>query len=350
MSIHSKFKNFKRWYRLIYKHKDKIDLGREIKLPWKTKLKYNMLGFTDQDYVTFDLANNDYHQYISYWERWGLESINGRFGYIIGEKLVFERFFGNIVHVPHIFCWVHDNSFIDPNTGEMVDVISELNKEGRIIAKPTRSKGGGSGIHSASYIDGKYFFDDISIEVGELKTKLISLKDYIFVQFIHQAKYSSSIFSDTANSIRVATGRWKDGHVSLLYAFHRFGGKKTGAVDNINSGGVFAYIDEKGVLSSGRHITNMSDKLVRHPDTDAQIEGVIIPHWEELVEQLLLAHKHVPYYQFLAWDVVIDENGIPFILEINKGSDLEIQSIKPMRNETMGRFMREYSLLSPRID
>ena len=37
------------------------------------------------------------------------------------------------------------------------------------------------------------------------------------------------------------------------------------------------------------------------------------------------------------------------ILEVNKGSDLEFQAVKPLRNERMGDFMKAYEMLSKRI-
>lgn len=350
MSIHNKYKNFQRWYREVFRHKDKIEIGQTISLPIKTKLKYNWLGFTDRDFVAFDLDNNDYHQYISYWERLGLESINGRFGYLVGEKVLFERFFGGLIHVPHIFCWIKNNAFIDPNTGSSVDVLHVLRKQGRVIAKPTRSNGGGAGIHSIAYQAPVFIFDNEMIGEKELQSKLLSLEDYIIVQFVNQAEYSANIFPHTANSIRIATGRWKDGHVSVLFAFHRFGSRTTGAVDNMSSGGIFAFVDENGILSKGKHYSDLKEELSVHPDTEAQIEGVAIPGWDSVTALFVNAHKCLPYYTFLAWDVVIDKNNTAYALEVNKGSDLEFQAVKPMRPEAMGKFMKEYGLLSSRID
>ena len=350
MSIRSKYKQFKKLYLQIFRHKDKIDIGQDIKLPLRTKLKYNWLGFTDRDYVAFDLENNDYHQYISYWERLGLESINGRFGSIVGEKVLFERLFGSVVHVPHVYCWIKKKTCIDPNTGKIVDVLQVIREQGQVIVKPTRSNGGGAGIHLISFKEQEYCFDGVKFGEEKVKEKIESLEDYIIVQFIQQAKYSSEIFPHTANSIRIATGRWKDGHVSLLFAFHRFGSSTTGAVDNMSSGGIFAFVDENGILSKGKHYSDLKEELDVHPDTGAQIEGTAIPDWNSLKTLFINAHQRLPYFTFLAWDVVIDKNNVAYALEVNKGSDLEFQAVKPMRHEIMGKFMKEYELLSPRVD
>ena len=74
----------------------------------------------------------------------------------------------------------------------------------------------------------------------------------------------------------------------------------------------------------------------------------MIPGWENLKEKLLRVHSLFPYYVFFAWDMVVDQNGEPRILEINRGSDLGIQMIRPLRNEKLGEFMKEYGLLDKR--
>ena len=108
-------------------------------------------------------------------------------------------------------------------------------------------------------------------------------------------------------------------------------------------------MNENGILSKGKRYLDFSEELVVHPDTGSQIEGVEIPNWNLLTEYLVSAHKRFPYYLFFAWDVVIDQNGTPHILEVNKGSDLEFQAVKPLRNERMGEFMKAYEMLSKRI-
>ena len=348
--LKSKYRTFKKWYKNIYKHQAKIDIGNEYKLPWKEKLHYNLLGFTDQEYYNFNLKHNDYHNYISYYERMGLDDANGRFAYIIGEKLIFERFFGQIVNVPHIFAWNRNGVYIDPNTSEIVDIIALLKNEKRLIVKPTRSNGGGYGVHAISYTDNSFLLDNNIISSEALIDYLLKLRNCIVVQFIQQAEYSSKIYSNSTNSIRIATGRMKNGEIEVLLSFHRFGSSTSGIVDNISSGGVFSLIDENGCLSGGRSYVDINKVLDRHPDTGAIITETIIPGWKKLCTRLIEAHKKVPYYSFLAWDVVLDQNNNPYILEINRGSDLGIQCIKPLRNEKLGFFMRENGMLSSRVD
>lgn len=111
-------------------------------------------------------------------------------------------------------------------------------------------------------------------------------------------------------------------------------------------GGVFALVDENtGRIGSAKGILHPKEILSVHPDTGAEIEGVCVPNFRNVIDELLKVHACFPYYDFFAWDVVLDEANKPVVLEINRGSDLDIQSIKPLRNEKLGKYMRSKNLL-----
>ena len=146
--LRSSFVNWKyrviREIKTIWLHKYKVELGIDTKLSLRERIKYNLLGFTTEDFYNFNLRKNDYHNYISYRERLRLEDINGRFAYVLGEKLLFERIFGHYISVPHIHCWIKQGKCVDLEAGAETDIVTLLNQHGVFIAKPTRSVGGGS--------------------------------------------------------------------------------------------------------------------------------------------------------------------------------------------------------------
>ncbi len=347
MWLLDQLRQVKRWCQYIYLHKDKVEIGRNIKIPFFTKLKYNLRGFTDEDYYNFDLKNNDYSNYISYWERLKLENINGRFASVLSEKVMFERIWGSYVRVPHVFCWIMNKKCIDLDKGNEVDLLEIIRSSGKIIAKPTRSVGGGTGIHLLEYNLGDFYLDGIQIDEEKLMKEIVSYDEYIFVQYIESAPYSLKIFPDATNTIRIVTTMNRENNeVEVLLAFHRFGTETSKPVDNISSGGMFALVNEDtGQLGKAKRKTEPHVEYENHPDTGATINGVMIPNWNLILSELKKAHHCFPYYNFLAWDVAINENEDAYILEINRGCDLTIQSIKPMRNEKLGRYMKENGLL-----
>lgn len=116
--ILKRIRQFRTWYRFIWKGEDHDNVYKTPHLNFYTRLKYALLGFSKVDYYFYDLKNNDYHNYISHWERLRLEDINGRFGPILGEKVLFERIFGQFVDVPQTICYVKNGELLslDKNT------------------------------------------------------------------------------------------------------------------------------------------------------------------------------------------------------------------------------------------
>ena len=333
----------------IWFHKYKIDLGEGKKWSIFEKIKYNCLGFTNEDYADFNLKNTDYHDYISFRERWRLEYLNGRFADILGEKLMFERIFGQFINVPHINCWVKNRKCVDLETGNEIGLLSILESKGILIAKPTRSVGGGSGIHKISIDEGKYCIDQRAVTAEILEDTVSRLEEYIVVDYVKQAAYSNDIYAETTNTIRIVTVRHKNGDYDVVLAFHRFGTDFSRPVDNICSGGIFALVDlDEGKMSVAKRVTEPNKEYSNHPDSGSAIEGVEIPKWDQLKNKLVQIHKCFPYYTFLAWDVVLNQNEEPVILEINRGCDLNVQVIRPLRKEKIGTFMGEYGLLDNR--
>ena len=342
-------KTFRLWYKNIYHAHNKS--GLEVKLPFWTKIKYNLRGFTDLQYIHFNLAKNDYRNYISTWERLRLENVNGRFSFFLGEKVMFERIFGQIVNVPHIHCWVKCGKFINVDDNKFeISIIDEIKKEGEFIAKPTRSLGGGKKIHELSFKNNSFFIDGIELESDIFEKECRKMEEYIFTKKISSHKYSKDIYPYSSNTIRlISVMDNKKNEAEVLLAFHRFGTKKSKFVDNISSGGIFSVVDiETGKLGFAKSLFDLNDLekvYINHPDTGACIENVIIPNWQDLICYIKQAHMCFPYYQFFAWDITLDENGKPWVLEINRGSDLSIQVLKPLRHSKLGAWMYEKSLL-----
>ena len=342
-------KKFRLWYKYIYHVNSKYEI--EVKLPFFTKLKYNFLGFNDLQYILFNLKKNDYKEYISTWERLRLEDVNGRFAFFLGEKVMFERMFGKYVNVPHIHCWVKCGKFInlDDNEAE-ISIVKEIQNEGAFIAKPTRSLGGGKKIHELSYAGQSYFIDGNELLEDVFVKECSKLEEYIFTKKLSSHEYSKKIYPYSSNTIRVITTMDNQtNEVDVLLAFHRFGTNRSKFVDNISSGGVFAIVDiETGKIGAAKSIFDLDDlskTYITHPDTGAPIKDVIIPKWQELLANLKYAHQCFAYYQFFAWDITLDEDGKIWVLEINRGCDLNVQVLSPMRYSKLGEWMTKRGLL-----
>ncbi len=151
---------------------------------------------------------------------------------------------------------------------------------------------------------------------------------------VHQHSYSASIFPGSANTIRVLTAfDYERDDVFVAAAAHRFGSVRGGIVDNWSAGGLGAGIDmETGRLGSGIRMARFDRARTRwshHPDTGAQIEGVAIPRFSELCEDLLRIARRFPR-RYVGWDIIMTQDSWVF-LEANRLPDVSIfQTYRPL--------------------
>ena len=105
----------KHFFELIYRPvKRIIEYGFRRKyhyqIPFLTKIKYAILGFTSDQYVYYDFANNSYKEYLSEYERMKTFRINGNFGTILNNKLIFEEIAGKYTRVPVNYAYIKDGN------------------------------------------------------------------------------------------------------------------------------------------------------------------------------------------------------------------------------------------------
>lgn len=344
-----KIRQFRGWYRFIWKSEDHDNIYATPHLNPLTRLKYAMLGFSKTDYYFYDLKHNDYHNYISHRERLRLEDVNGRFGYILGEKVLFERIFGHIVNVPRTICFVKNGELYScgKNTiqqwGGVVDILVSGTS---LIAKPSRSLGGGHGVHVFCFDGQSFILDGKHLKEGALRAFVLTLEEYLISEFVKQNDFENSIYASTTNTLRVIT-IFEGSGAKVVFAGHRFGTHESIPVDNACNGGIFANIDlDTGVMTSCHCYNHPYDEYEVHPDSKARIKGVAVPGFLELAKSLQDAHNSFPYFKFFAWDVISGNDGKYYVCEINRGSGLCLwQMNDPMRNRAFGKWMRREGLL-----
>jgi alpha-L-glutamate ligase-like protein len=91
---------------------------------------------------------------------------------------------------------------------------------------------------------------------------------------------------------------------------------------NLHQGAIGVGLD----IGSGRAISAVQHEQIvtRHPDTGADLTGIAVPNWEDL---LLLAARcfEVTRLGYLGCDIVLDEHQGPLVLELNARPGLSIQ-------------------------
>ncbi|MGD1850396.1 MAG: sugar-transfer associated ATP-grasp domain-containing protein [Cyanophyceae cyanobacterium] len=153
-------------------------------------------------------------------------------------------------------------------------------------------------------------------------------------------------------SLRVVTYYLSDSFEPklLLTAFRMPVGDK--AVDNLHAGGIAAGVDQNGVLGAARTLDVGGGIHTHHPGTGAVLEGATLPHYEDLVNLALSAHKAFREFKSVGWDLVLSESG-PRILEGNLGwctSIVQMANDKPLGSTDYPRIFVDHlcSLSQPK--
>jgi hypothetical protein len=195
-------------------------------------------------------------------------------------------------------------------------------KENKFVLKP-RTGAMGEGILVIDIQDEKAFLNGVAADNNDSLFR--GLKDYILVPFVKGHEYSRKIFPKTLNTFRLLTCVLGES-IEIIGAIHRFGSSTTGNVDNFSQGGISARIDvNTGLIdnalvldSTGRN----KSKVQHHPETNQQIVGIKIPHWEMVIQKVTALHGSIKFIKYIGWDIAITPEDFK-IIEANHVSDVE---------------------------
>lgn len=175
-----------------------------------------------------------------------------------------------------------------------------------VVLKPTLGVGGGKDVQFVAPAD--------------LPRTLVPLfshrgvwQDWIIQRVFRQSEVVASINPDSVNTLRIMTYRTASGGVRHLSSVLRVG-RRGSRVDNQTSGGLTCGVDD-GVLRPVAHL--MYQPFEAHPDTGVPFAGFRVPGWHEAVRLCISSHGMMPQMDLMSWDVAIDPNEQPVLIEFN---------------------------------
>lgn len=193
--------------------------------------------------------------------------------------------------------------------GDIIEYDSALKKVGgfnkNMIIKPTVDSCGGKNVRVVpAEIDSK--------SLSELLRVYNS--DYIIQEKIQQSEEVSKLNTSSLNTIRVNT-LYLNNLISVTCMGIRVG--KTGSiVDNASSDGVMIGINDDGSLK--RYAYDL------HGNKYDSFNGVdfsklIIPNIDKIKALCVECHKRMTQSRMIAWDIALDFNNTPMVVEANVG-------------------------------
>lgn len=329
------------WTRIVF-------VKNKFNVSFFTKLRANIFGgYLGDQYILYDFKHNDKHEFLSEFDWYRSRYINEPFDFAFNNKVVCTELLKDHIRFAQNYYIINKGVLHDFENGpvEYEEVYERLVNEGSLFIKPF-AMGKGNGVHRFEWNGTEALIDDKPYDKDAFMAYLKKLDGYIICETIRQHSYSDQIYDKTTNTIRFITMRDIETHkMKVFFAVQRIGTSETIPVDNGSKGGLVAKIDlETGELSEARCLQKLGSWDV-HPDSGNPIKGVKIPNWSGIKEQMLDVCRHIPYMDFIAWDLLITEEGV-CVIEANTSSGVNIiQLWGGQKKGELGDFFRHYNVI-----
>ena len=234
------------------------------------------------------------------------------------NKALLSRTFPNIKQpetiIRRINGYYYDGDYNRINLNIAIEkCLQHLRENKSLILKPNES-GGGRGI--------KFIQAGTSLMLKRLFTNLGLT--FVVQDVLKQHSDMCKLNPNSVNTLRITSIIWEN-KVEIISAAVRIGtGEKH--VDNWNAGGIIVGIDPKGIL----YPFGLNKKCEKHNVTFGGVElnkGFAIPNYNDAIEAVKKAHVNIPYIKFASWDIAIDENGEPNLIEVNFAGDMAVHQL-----------------------
>jgi Sugar-transfer associated ATP-grasp len=188
---------------------------------------------------------------------------------------------------------------------------------------------GGVGAHAWTFADG--FFVSINNDEKLSSDQLLQrLSDNNRSVLVQPRLSNHPAIRDLSNgalaTVRMMTFANEHGAHEATTAGFRMAIGVNKLVDNVHAGGIIAAVDLKtGTLSQASDLGLRPDLgwVDRHPTTNGQITGRVLPYWQETIALACRAHDVFAPQLVFGWDIAITANG-PIIVEGNVLPDTDI--------------------------
>lgn len=247
---------------------------------------------------------NDYYQWAEHvlnlrWSAFFLQH-KCNLKYIIPEsnrpKTILQKIDGHYVF--------EDNTEISLEEAKNI-----LKSKDVFVCKLALGSGGGRGVKKVCWANEK--------DPEQVLQELLKREDLIFQEVLTQGEFLSNLNPDSVNTFRLLTLNI-NGKCTVLSSFVRMGAKGS-FVDNLCSGG--------GVLVGVSQDGRLNDFGIRkdyskcyEATTGLPFKGLVVPHWDEIKEKTIHFHQHIPHANLIGWDITVDQDGEPIVIEINLDS------------------------------
>ena len=228
---------------------------------------------------------------------------------IMDNKCLYDRYFpADIIKQPETII-KRINGFYFDSQGMIISLeqVTHILKklESAFLKKSVDSAGG----HGVCYLSGTQLSEKFWNCANNWN------EDFIMQIPIEQCKELQKINKSSVNTIRLLSLLDKFGNVTIYSCILRMGIGDS-KVDNASSGGITCGINDDGSLKNIAY-SAAGEKYFIHPTSKVKFDTVTIPNFQSIKDVVKKLHQHVPSFRLLSWDIAVEENGAPILVECN---------------------------------
>lgn len=202
-----------------------------------------------------------------------------------------------------------------------------------VIIKPTLQSHG-VGVKKFSVQNGVTSIDGETLE--HLFDRYNS--NYIIQKVVRQHERMNALNPSSVNTIRILTYR-SGMEVLVPYTVIRIG-RQGWDIDNETAGGISTRINEDGTLAKYAYGSPGNDRIEK-TDTGIVLEGYRIPSYEKAIATVKNLHLQLPHFNLIGWDISIDLDGDPVLIEWNVWPELSQSANGPAFGVYTERILKE---------
>ena len=238
------------------------------------------------------------------------------------------------IHQPKVFLKNMNGYFyFEGKPVDRNDAIRLCSNLGEVIIKPSLT-GRGVGVSKITIQNGLTNLDEKSIqEVFD-----VYKEDYLIEELIRQHPLMTALNPSSINTIRIVTYR-NEMEIVVVYTVIRIG-RKDKPIDNESAGGISTIINQDGTLGKYAYGSPGNDNI-EFTDSGVRLEGYMIPSFSNAIDMVKKAHYQLPYFKLMGWDIAIEEDGTPTMIEFNTTPDLSQSANGPAFGEYTEMILKE---------
>lgn len=283
----------------------KKHFGREVPTYWHQYL-YSRNGLYSEKYIPASIYNSE----IIY----RLNKFQFRHAYV--DKGFYDTLFPDINRPKTIIKNVNGYYYDEKKALTPEEAVERCSNLREAIIKPTLEGTWGQGVKLIRTENG--MIPSLNCSIQDLFKEY--KRSFIIQERFEQHEGISKLNPTSLNTLRVMSYR-RGNEVVILYAVIRIG-RMNQVIDNETAGGIKADIDLQTGKIKGVAFGNPKEPLMPKTDVGTVLDGYQMPCFQKVLDLVKEIHLRLPYFNLIGWDMSVDKNGNPALIEWNRAAEL----------------------------